>query len=121
MKSCSTTKAVFFECMMNRLITWGRTATPAPAPSPDQLLNLGRTHGSSSTPSHLAAGYSLLRVEVGGRLVDQVHVSRRAQAERDGHTLQLTTRQRRDCPAPPTQTRRSSAVGRVKEVLPLLE
>ena len=36
---------------------------------------------------------TLLRIEVGGRLVDQVNVRRQAQSHDDSHTLQFTTGQ----------------------------
>ena len=42
---------------------------------------------------NLGADEPLLRVQVGGGLVNQVHVGRLAEAQRHSHTLQLTARQ----------------------------
>ena len=44
--------------------------------------------------SNLGSYQTLLRVEVSGRLVDEVDVGGLAQRKGDGHTLQLTTRER---------------------------
>lgn len=45
----------------------------------------------SRPPLYLGRHDALLRVEVGGRLVNEVDVCRLAHAQRERHTLQLTT------------------------------
>ena len=43
--------------------------------------------------AYLGCNDALLRVEVGGGLIDEVQVSRLAQGKGDGHALQLSSRQ----------------------------
>lgn len=65
----------------------------APPPASTALQQAQRAqhgqHVNDSPLDDLGRHDALLRVQVGGGLVDQVHVGRLAQAERDGHTLQL--------------------------------
>lgn len=40
---------------------------------------------------YLSSNYTLLGVEIGTRLIDQVNIARLGETEDNGHTLELTT------------------------------
>lgn len=88
MKSCSTTNAVFLAWRMY-LKQQKRSVGPT-----GQHCSVRGEEGEGRAPLDDPGGHqSLLGVQVGRGLVDQVDVGWFAQTQREGDSLQLTTRQ----------------------------
>lgn len=102
-KSCSTTKAVFFACRMylrlekkgwGQMQGWQQKCVELEKSVKQQVDVRGKSEKEGEEPLYDPGSHqSLLRVQVGRRLVDQVNVSWFPQTQSESNSLQLTTRQ----------------------------